>query len=181
VSAPPITTPSESSSPTPSPPTTSKPPAPAPAPTTADIEITVLRAQAAEGNAETVTFETDNLGKAKVIHEEVFVEALGGGQIYGAEFRFEGGDTTSCAVDGATASCDLGGQALKGVFHIEVTVGWEPTSTGLKATVKDIGGTKDQDKSNNSVTYEHIVPTDSHTMYTFRPPDFTATIQPPAN
>jgi len=151
---------------------------PQPKPTTAELKIRRIGVTAAEGDAETVTFETDNYGKAEVINEQVFVEALGGGQIHAASFRFApNGAPQPCTIEGSQASCDIGRHRTKGTFHIEVTVGWVSSSTGLRATVKDTGGTRDPDQSNNVATYDRVPP--STTMHVI-PPD-SITVIPPAN
>lgn len=158
----PVSVPEPKPEPEPDPQPEPKPkPKPEPEPTTADIEISVVDVQAAEGDAETITFETDNLGAAEVEHEQVFVQVVDDGQLYEVSFSFGGdGALEPCAVEGLEASCDIGPHALKGVVHVVVTVGWAPTSSVLRATVSDEGGTTDPDEDNNVAEQPRPEPSD---------------------
>ena len=137
---------------------------PQPAPTTADLEILWLRSTPVEGDAEMLTFQTDNYGRAEVDGERVHLEVLGGGQVHDAFFRRgSAGDRQWCEVRTTEATCEIGSHGIKGAVFVEVTVRWDGTSTGLKATVQDVGGTKDVGKMPNTAIYEHV-PTPTITL-----------------
>ncbi|WP_353511289.1 CHAT domain-containing protein [Intrasporangium sp.] len=144
---------------------------------TADVEISVSEVLAAEGDAVTVTFETDNLGKAELVNEQVFVEAVGGGQLHAVSFtRGSSGQPQPCSVDGAEATCEIGGHAIKGLVHVSATVGWVATSSGVRATVKDTAGTTDPKQKNNAATYKrHLTSPGSPTVTTPGSPTDTST------
>ncbi|HET6667447.1 MAG TPA: CHAT domain-containing protein [Intrasporangium sp.] len=149
---------------------------------TADVEISVWEVRAAEGDAVTVTFETDNLGKAEIVDEQVFVEAVGGGRLHAVSFkRGKTGDTKPCTVASTEATCDIGGHAIKGLVHVSATVEWAASSTGLRATVKDTAGTTDPKQKNNAATYERqLAPPASPTQTATASPTVTSTVSPTA-
>ena len=177
VSAPPTT--ATKTSPTTKP--TNNPP---PAPNSANLHI---EAATNEGDAETetVTFKTDNLGLANVTGEQVLVKALGGGEIQAASYRFgESGPARACTLHDAGATCEIGEHVSKhgGFVVVQVTVKWAPESTGLRATVKDTGGTKDLDLSNNKATWSRLpIATDTVTQTPTDPgiTDTTTSTSPP--
>jgi hypothetical protein len=147
---------------------------------TADVEISVREVRAAEGDAVRVTFETDNLGKAELVDEQVFVEAISGGRLHAVSFkRGKTGHSQPCTVDDGAARCDIGGHAIKGLVYVSATVEWVGSSTGLKATVKDTAGTADPKQKNNSATYKRqIAATVSPTATSTASPTATSTVTP---
>ena len=147
---------------------------------TADVEISVRDVRTAEGDAVRVTFETDNLGKAELVDEQVLVEAVGGGPLHAVSFkRGRTGHSEPCTVADGAARCEIGGHAIKGLVYVSATVEWVGGSTGLKATVKDTAGTTDPKQKNNSATYKrHITATVSPTAPPPDSPTATSTVTP---
>ena len=157
-----------------------KPPTPKPAPS-ADLEVLVSDPRPPRGSATTITFVTRNFGPAKITRERVLIEMLGGeGRIIEASYWRQGThERNSCTAESAEASCDIGVHGDSRSL-IEVKVEWASGSTGLAATGKDNGGTKDPEPTDNKATYTYSPPPpEGGSSTTTESPDTTTTTPPP--